>query len=165
MKTFLFRSMIGIFFGAFIAVMLTNSIVYFGEKEVLDGQLFLKNSLGTIFCGWFFTVSPLYFENSNLRLSQQTGLHFVTVFVLYFILAFGIGWIPFTMKSFLLMLGLFIVCLSDFLDFFLSVLQKSSEKLNEELKDLYNMKSRTTFCLVRLFMFHQPRFPTKRIAI
>ena len=42
MKIFLFRSMIGIFFGAFIFVMVTNSIVYFGEKEALDGQLFLK---------------------------------------------------------------------------------------------------------------------------
>ena len=86
MKTFLFRSMIGIFFGAFLAVILTNSVVYFGNQDVLDGQIFLKNSLGSIFCGWFFTVSPLYFENTKLRLSQQTGLHFVTVVVLYFIL-------------------------------------------------------------------------------
>ena len=29
MKTFLFRSMIGIFFGAFLAVILTNSVVLF----------------------------------------------------------------------------------------------------------------------------------------
>ena len=102
MKTFLFRSMIGIFFGAFLAVILTNAIVLFSTQDVLDGQLFLKNSLGSIFCGWFFTVSPLYFENNNLRLTQQTVLHFITVFVLYFILAFGIGWIPFTLKSFFL---------------------------------------------------------------
>lgn len=136
MKTFLFRSMIGIFFGAFIAVMLTNSIVYFGEKEVLDGQLFLKNSLGTIFCGWFFTVSPLYFENSNLRLSQQTGLHFVTIFVLYFILAFAIGWVPFTMNSFLLMFGVFIVCYLIFWISFYLYFRKQARKLNEELQEL-----------------------------
>ena len=54
MKTFLFRSMIGIFFGAFLAVILTNAIVLFSTQDVLDGQLFLKNSLGSIFCGWFF---------------------------------------------------------------------------------------------------------------
>ena len=81
MKTFLFRSMIGIFFGAFLAVIVTNSIIYFGKQEVLDGQIFMKNSLGSIFCGWFFTVSPLYFENTKLRLSQQTALHFATVVV------------------------------------------------------------------------------------
>lgn len=136
MKIFLFRSMIGIFFGAFIFVMVTNSIVYFGEKEALDGQLFLKNSLGTIFCGWFFTVSPLYFENSNLRLVQQTGLHFVTIFVLYFILAFAIGWIPFTMNSFLLMLGIFIICYLIFWISFYLYFRKQARKLNAELQEL-----------------------------
>ena len=43
MKTFLFRSMIGIFFGAFLAVVVTNSIVYFREESMIDGSLFLKN--------------------------------------------------------------------------------------------------------------------------
>ena len=136
MKIFLFRSMIGIFFGAFLFVMVTNSIVYFSEKEVLDGQLFLKNSLGTIFCGWFFTVSPLYFENSNLRLAQQTGLHFATIFVLYFILAFAIGWVPFTMNSFLLMLGIFIICYLIFWISFYLYFRKQARKLNAELQEL-----------------------------
>ncbi|WP_203248241.1 DUF3021 domain-containing protein [Sporosarcina beigongshangi] len=133
MKTFLFRSMIGIFFGAFIAVLLTNSVVYFGEQDVLDGQLFLKNSLGSIFSGWFFTVSPLYFENTNLRLSQQTALHFITVVVLYFILAFGIGWIPFTWSSFALTLGLFIVVYAIFWTAFYLYFRKQAKKLNAEL--------------------------------
>ncbi len=136
MKTFLFRSMIGIFFGAFLAVILTNSIVYFGGENVLDGPLFLKNSLGLIFCGWFFTVSPLYFENTNLRLSQQTGLHFITVVILYFILAFGIGWIPFTMRSFLLTLGLFIVVYAIFWTSFYLYFRKQAKKLNAELNKL-----------------------------
>ena len=129
MKTFLFRSMIGIFFGAFIAVIIDEFRRLFWRKRMLDGQLFLKNSLGSIFCGWFFTVSPLYFENTNLRLSQQTALHFITVVILYFILAFGIGWIPFTMKSFLLTLGLFIVFLFYVLDCFLSLFQKTGEEI------------------------------------
>ena len=136
MKTFLFRSVIGIFFGAFIAVFLTNSVVYFGEQEVLDGQLFLKNSFGSIFCGWFFTVSPLYFENKNLRLSQQTGLHFITVVALYFILAFGIGWIPFTLVSFLLSLGLFIVFYTIFWTTFYLYFKNQANKLNAELQGL-----------------------------
>ncbi|MFJ7935094.1 DUF3021 domain-containing protein [Sporosarcina sp. NPDC096371] len=136
MKTFLFRSMIGIFFGAFLAVILTNSVVYFGQQEVLDGQLFLKNSLGSIFCGWFFTVSPLYFENANLRLTQQTGLHFITVVILYFILAFGIGWVPFTLKSFLLTLGLFIIVYSIFWTAFYLYFRNQAKKLNAELQSL-----------------------------
>ena len=133
MKTFLFRSMIGIFFGAFIAVIMTNLIVYFGNQEMLDGELFMKNSLGSIFCGWFFTVSPLYFENTNLRLSQQTGLHFITVVVLYFILAFGIGWVPFTVKSFLLTLGIFIAFYLVFWSSFYLYFRNQAKKLNAEL--------------------------------
>jgi glucan phosphoethanolaminetransferase (alkaline phosphatase superfamily) len=136
MKTFLFRSIIGIFFGAFIAVILTNSVVLFSDKDMLDGQLFLKNSLGSIFCGWFFTVTPLFFENANLRLSQQTALHFVTVVILYFILAFGIGWVPFTVKSFLLALGLFIASYSAFWTSFYLYFRKQAKKLNAELQEL-----------------------------
>ncbi len=136
MKTFLYRSVIGIFFGAFLAVIMTNSIVLFSGKEMLDGQLFLKNSLGSIFCGWFFTVTPLFFENASLRLSQQTALHFVSVVILYFILAFGIGWVPFTMNSFLLSLGLFIVCYSVFWISFYLYFTKQAKKLNAELQEL-----------------------------
>jgi glucan phosphoethanolaminetransferase (alkaline phosphatase superfamily) len=136
MKTFLFRSIIGIFFGAFIAVILTNSVVLFSDKDMLDGQLFLKNSLGSIFCGWFFTVTPLFFENANLRLSQQTALHFVTVVILYFILAFGIGWVPFTVKSFLLALGLFIASYSVFWTSFYLYFRKQAKKFNAELQEL-----------------------------
>lgn len=136
MKTFLYRSLIGIFFGAFIAVILTNSVVLFSDKDMLDGQIFFKNSLGSIFCGWFFTVTPLFFENANLRLSQQTALHFVTVVILYFILAFGIGWIPFTVKSFLLALGLFIVFYSVFWTSFYLYFRGQAKKMNAELDGL-----------------------------
>lgn len=136
MKTFLFRSMIGIFFGAFIAVLVTNAVVYFGEQDVLDGQLFIKNSLGSIFSGWFFTVSPLYFENTNLRLSQQTGLHFATVVVLSFILSFGIGWIPFTWKSFAMTFAIFIVVYSIIWTAFYLYFRNQAKKLNAELNGL-----------------------------
>lgn len=51
MRTFLFRSMIGIFFGAFIAVLLTNSVVLFSEKDTLDGALFLKTHWDQFFVG------------------------------------------------------------------------------------------------------------------
>jgi hypothetical protein len=134
MKTFLFRSMIGIFFGAFLAVIVTNSIVYFGGQDMLDGQLFMKNSLGSIFCGWFFTVSPLYFENTKLRLSQQTALHFATVVVSYFVLAFGIGWIPFTLKSFIFTLAVFIFFYLIFWTAFYLYFRRQARKLNAELE-------------------------------
>lgn len=133
MKTFLFRSMIGIFFGAFIAVLLTNSVVLFSEKDTLDSALFLKNSLGSVFCGWFFTVSSLYFENKKLQLWQQTILHFLTVVVLYFLLAFGIGWVPFNLSSFLIAMGLFLAFYLVFWICFYIYFKQQVKKLNDEL--------------------------------
>lgn len=135
MKTFLFRSMIGIFFGGFLAVVVSNCLIYFGGQDVLDGQLFIKNSLGSIFCGWFFTVSPLYFENTRLRLSQQTAIHFATTVIVYFILAFGIGWISFNWINFLITLALFIAAYSVIWIVFYLYFRNQAKKLNEGLLD------------------------------
>lgn len=136
MKTILFRSMIGIFYGAFLAVLFTNAVIYFGEHEVLDGSLFFKNSLGAIFCGWFFTVSPLYFEIQSLRLAQQTVLHFITVFILYFILAYGIGWIPFTLRGTIIALGIFLALYFISWVAFYLYFKRQADTLNAELQQL-----------------------------
>lgn len=133
MKTFLVRSLIGIFFGAFVAVVTTISIIYFGSVEQLDGEMFLRNSLGSIFCGWFFTVSPLYFEIESLKLPTQTVLHFLTVAVCYFVLSLGIGWIPFNFKSILLTLGLFLISYTIMWLCFYLYFRNEAKKLNAEL--------------------------------
>src|SRR4051812_12677130 len=112
MKTFLIRSLIGIFFGAFVAIAITICIIYFGGIKQLEGEMFLRNSLGSIFCGWFFSVSPLYFEIDSLKLPTQTALHFITVAACYFVLSLGIGWIPFSFPTILLILGLFLIVYS-----------------------------------------------------
>lgn len=135
MKRFLFQSMIGIFFGAFIAVIATN-IVYLNGGEVLDGRIFLKSSLGSIFCGWFFSVTPLYFEIKSLRLLQQTALHFVTVTALYFILSFGIGWIPFNMKSIAFFIGLFLFIYAVIWIAFYLYFRNEAKKLNDDLQHI-----------------------------
>ena len=136
MKTFIFRSLIGIFFGGFIAVLFTNLNILFGDFEVINGALFMKNSIGSVLCGWFFTVSPLYFENRNLKLSQQTILHFLTVIILYFILALTIGWIPFTIKNIMLALLISIAVYTIFWSAFYLYFKNQARKLNDELKKL-----------------------------
>ncbi|SDJ85917.1 DUF3021 domain-containing protein [Sediminibacillus albus] len=136
MKTFLFRSIIGIFFGAFIAVMATNALVYFGGENVLDGNLFLKNSLGCIFCGWLFSVTPLYFEIRSLRLPQQTALHFITVNIVYFILAYKIGWIPAGTINILIFLAISLVIYATFWICFYLYFKNEAKKLNEDLKHI-----------------------------
>ena len=136
MKTFIIRSFIGIFFGGFIAVLITNLNILFGGFEMIDGPLFLKNSIGSVLCGWFFTVSPLYFENRNLKLSQQTILHFLTVTILYLILALTIGWIPFNITNILLTFLISIVVYTIFWVAFYLYFKNQARKLNDDLKKL-----------------------------
>ena len=136
MKTFLTRSILGIFFGSFLALVTILAVIYLGDKEMLDAAILAKNLLGTVFCGWFFTVTPLLFENEKLTLPVQTTLHFLSVTVLYFIVAFVIGWIPFTMKGFIGMLGIFIVFYAIIWLAFYMYFRNQAAKLNEELKGL-----------------------------
>jgi len=136
MKTFMIRSFIGIFFGGFLAVVVTNLNILFGGMDMIDGPLFLKNSIGSILCGWFFTVSPLYFEIRNLKLSQQTILHFLTVTILYLILAFTIGWFPFTIINILLTLLISIVVYTIFWIAFYLYFKNQARKLNEDLNKI-----------------------------
>ncbi|WP_348774996.1 hypothetical protein [Psychrobacillus sp. NEAU-3TGS] len=58
MKTFLFRSMIGIFFGAFLAVVFTNLYVISNDRIMLDGTLFLKTRLALSFAVGFSRSAP-----------------------------------------------------------------------------------------------------------
>lgn len=137
MKTILIRSILGIFFGAFLAVLVTFAFIYFGENDVLNSSVFVKNTLAVMINGWFFTVSPLYFENENLKLYQQTALHFGTLIIAYFIFAFGIGWIPFTAQSALFNLTLFIfIYLIIWLSFYLYH-RNQAKQLNKELDDMF----------------------------
>lgn len=135
-KTFLFRSVMGIFFGAFLTVLATICFVYVGQQSMLDGEVYVKNALGTLFCGWFFTVSPLYFEVKSLKLYQQTLLHFCTVALLYFLLAFGIGWIPVQLNSILFFIALFLVFYAVIWSAFYLYFRHVANSLNGELKNL-----------------------------
>jgi hypothetical protein len=110
--------------------------VWFGGAEFINGELCVRNSLGSLFCGWFFTVTPLYFENPRLKLAQQTLLHFLTVIVLYFILALGIGWIPFDVKSILSMGIMFLLFYGFFWLAFYLYFKNQAKKLNDDLSKL-----------------------------
>ena len=136
MKTFITRNILGIFFGSFLAIVTILAVIYIGDRATLDAAILGKNAIGTVFCGWFFTVTPLLFENEKLTLPVQTTLHFICVSVLYFIVAFIIGWIPFTMKGFIGMLGIFIVFYSIIWFSFYMYFRKQAAKLNEELRGL-----------------------------
>ncbi|MCM3742378.1 DUF3021 domain-containing protein [Oceanobacillus luteolus] len=135
MKRFLFQSFIGILFGAFMMVLITN-IIYLNGSTLLDGELFLKNSLACIFCGWFFAVTPLIFEIKSLKLVQQTALHFISAVILFFILSLNVGWIPFNLTSILLFAGLFLfIYVGIWIGFYL-YFRNEAKKLNDDLMNI-----------------------------
>ncbi|QTD39710.1 DUF3021 domain-containing protein [Sporosarcina sp. Te-1] len=136
MKTFLTRSVLGIFFGSFLTIITIFAVVYFGKADTLDSGILVKNAVGTIFCGWFFTVTPLLFENERLTLPVQTVLHFLCVSILYFIVAFVVGWVPFSVEGFFSTLGIFVLIYVGLWFAFYMYFKNQAEKLNEELKGL-----------------------------
>ncbi|WP_282142375.1 DUF3021 domain-containing protein [Cytobacillus oceanisediminis] len=134
MRTFLYRSMIGIFFGGFISTAVTIVLIYFGGQPTLDGQAFIINALGFIISGWLFTVTPLYFEIRSLRLSMQTALHYLTVTIVYFTLGLWIGWIPIGVKNFFIYLGISVFVYASMWICFYLYFKNESKKLNEDLE-------------------------------
>ncbi|MEY8731069.1 DUF3021 family protein [Peribacillus frigoritolerans] len=58
----------------------------------LDSGIFVKNAVGCILCGWFFSTATIFFENQKWSLLSQT--------ILYFLLSIFVGWIPFSLKGF-----------------------------------------------------------------
>jgi len=134
MKTFLIRSIVGICFGAFFSILITYSVILSGQ-ETLDSGSFMQNSLGSMLCGWFFAVSSLIFDQHNWSLRRQTVTHFIIVIVLYFVLAFGIGWVPFTVEGFLSILGTFVIFYLLFWLAFYFYFKNQAQKMNKELKN------------------------------
>lgn len=134
MNVFFLRSMIGILFGAFIAVMATSALIYFGDQSAIDGQRFIKDAFGYMCCGWLFAVTPLYYKIRSFGLPMQTALHFLTVTIVYFLLSLWVGWIPVAVQNFLIYLAIssFVYAIA-WIGFYL-YFKKVSDALNKDLR-------------------------------
>lgn len=131
MKTFIFRSFGGICFGALVMVVICFGIIVFGEVGQLNSGIFMKNAIGTLLCGWFFSVATLIFEVERWSLLFQTFIHFVTVSILYFILSFSIGWIPYSTTGIILGIGVFLVIYAIIWTIFYLYFRHQTKLLNE----------------------------------
>lgn len=108
-KKLIFHSFVGICFGALVAVLTYIGVYVFGGIESFAAPLFVKNAVASIFCGWFFSVGGLIFTFEHWSLGKRTGVHFLTVTSLYFILAIGVGWFPMTFIGLLIGVLFFLV--------------------------------------------------------
>lgn len=131
MKTFLIRSLGGICFGALVSVLICFGIIGFGDVEQLDSGLFVTNTIGCLLCGWFFSVAALIFEVERWSLLLQTVVHFVIVSILYFILSFNIGWIPYSTNRLILGIGAFLLMYAIIWTIFYLYFRRQAKLLNE----------------------------------
>lgn len=136
MKAFLLRSISGIGIGAIILCIVTVNMVVFGEVSTLDGDLYVKNALGSLLCGWFFAVASMIFEIKRLILWQQTLIHFIFISVLYFVFANWIGWVPYDEKIFFTMIFIFISFYLVFWISFYIYYSRLAKKMNNNLNQL-----------------------------
>ncbi len=134
MKTFIHRSVKGIIFGGFLQVILVSIGILWWGAETINADIFLKNALGMMICSWFFTVTPLYFEGKKWNLLQQTLVHFLTGIILFFTLAFAIGWIPISLSViFKQIVNFFAIYVVSWILFFLYY-RYQAKILNEHIK-------------------------------
>ena len=136
MKTFVYRSFIGILFGAFLHVTFVSAGILLGGVKTINADLFLTNAVGIMACSWLFSVTPLYYEIKKWNLMQQTLVHFMTVIVLFFVLAFTIGWMPISMPFILKQVFIFMAIYAVIWTLFYYYFKYQTKRLNEELKKL-----------------------------
>ncbi|MFD2705820.1 DUF3021 domain-containing protein [Salibacterium lacus] len=135
MKTLVFQSFVGICFGALVSILIYYGVIFFGGIEELDAGRFVTDSLGSMFCGWFFSVGGLIFAKESWSLTKRTGIHFVTMTMLYFVLAVVIGWIPFTIWGLVIGMALYLVLYAVIWICFFVYFYNEMRKLNEALAD------------------------------
>ena len=136
MKTFVYRSFMGVIFGGFLHVLLVGIGILWWGAETINTEIFLKNAIGMIICSWFFTVTPLYFSVEKWNLIQQTILHFLTVIILFFIVAFTIGWIPISLPVILMQTLIFLAIYVVSWTLFFLYFRYQARILNENIKRL-----------------------------
>ncbi|WP_167353379.1 DUF3021 domain-containing protein [Peribacillus muralis] len=108
MKRLLVRSFVGICFGALVMVLTCFGVIGIGGVQGLDSEIFVKNAMGCLLCGWFFSTATILFEIEKWSLLFQTTMHFLTVTILYFLLSFFVGWIPFTIRGLMTGIAIFL---------------------------------------------------------
>ncbi|SFO92592.1 DUF3021 domain-containing protein [Salibacterium halotolerans] len=135
MKTIVYQSFLGICFGALVSILIHYGVILFGGVENIESGRFVLDSLGSMFCGWFFSTGGLIFAKENWSLTKRTIVHFITVTMLYFVLSFLIGWIPFTIWGFLIGMGLFLIIYTVIWFCFFVYFYYEMRKLNEALAD------------------------------
>lgn len=137
MREFIKKSIAGIFFGAFISILIVYGIIFTGDFGELHGEAFVKYSLVSMLLGALTGISIWFFETFRLSLLQKTIIHFIIfVPILYGIVSLT-GWVQIQSITGFIVLGLILIAtyVAVWFGFYL-YFRHIASRLNDELKQL-----------------------------
>ena len=96
MKHFIKLTLFGIAWGCTISmfVMLIGALTVGDTFFSMSANDFVKQALGSMITGIAFLLPTFVYKNENLAKWLQTMIHMGIGFLVYFIVAFNLGWIP-----------------------------------------------------------------------
>jgi len=115
-------------------IMMIGALTMGDTFIALTANEFISQSIGSMIVGIGFVVPTLIYQNRHLSIWMQTLVHMGIGFLVYFPIAFRLGWIPGERK--LSAAFVLIVLVFYFLIWSVSYLyyKKMAEKLNEKLE-------------------------------
>ena len=95
MKKLLKNLLFGIAWGSTIFV-ISTIIVALSSKDVFiqSNEQFVKQAIGSLICGIGFYVPSVVYENDKMAMPLKILIHMGTGLIIYFIIAFNVGWVP-----------------------------------------------------------------------
>jgi len=131
-KEVLKRSLIGIAFGG-IATFIALTTMKFAHIEGTVSEIW-NNMLASFCLGIYFGVASLIFEMEKWSALKQTLVHFTLSIILWLIIGFSLGWLPYNLLSvavgILIFTFIYIIYWTGFYLYF----KKVEESMNKQLQ-------------------------------
>lgn len=91
------RSMIGIAFGG-ICTFIALTIMMLNEFDATVTEVW-QNMAASMVLGIYFGISSLIFGTSDSNIIKKSIIHFVLSYIVWFIIAGTVGWVPLSIKA------------------------------------------------------------------
>lgn len=119
-------------------VLITGSAAMGDAFLSLSANDFIRHAVGSMIVGIGFTVPSLIYENENLRMGIKTLIHMGIGFIIYFIVALNVHWIPVDFGWGITILAILIALIVGFAIWagYYLYNKREAKKLNQRLKSM-----------------------------
>lgn len=131
-RDILFRTTIGIALGG-INTFIALSIMKYNNFEATVSEIW-SNMLAGLLIGIYFGLSSFIFQAENWSSLKKTIIHFISSIIAYYVIAFPVGWVPFTTLSIILSALLFALIYSVYWTGFYLYYRRMAATMNKDLQ-------------------------------